>query len=100
MGMIELGPNRYICDVFKEMRTTLDLLAGDKPRNTYSNEFIARFYVYFSCMVEEAQTMANRMEAALEDWKDVEHLKDERSRLKKEIKNLRAEKEKLENGNV
>ena len=47
--------NRYVCDVLKEMRTAIkvgriDMLAG---------------------LIEEVQTMANRMEAKLADYSEI-----------------------------
>jgi len=58
-------PSRLICDVLYEMR------ACHKTRN----------YAYLNGLIEEVQTMANRMESALEDLRwDEDALK---SRLKK-----------------
>jgi len=47
-------PNRLICDVFREMRD------AHEHRN----------YGYMKGLIEEAQTLANRMEAKLYDQKD------------------------------
>ena len=71
--------NRMICDVLDELR---------KCNST-------RNYSYMIALVEEAQTLANRMEAALWNQKDVEHTRKEHKRLKEEIKQLKAEKKKL-----
>ena len=67
--------NRTICDVFAEMRE------ADKTKN----------YSYLLGLIEEAQSMANRMEAGLGDKKDLEHMSDEKKRLKKELKKLDQE---------
>jgi chaperonin cofactor prefoldin len=47
-------------------------------------------------MIEEAQSMVNRMEAAIEDKQDVNKMLKERSKLHKEIAKLKEEKESLE----
>lgn len=72
-------PNRVICNVFEDMRRC------HKTRN----------YAALLAYIEEAQSFANRMEAALSDKKDVEKWTELRDRLKKEIRALRAEKNKL-----
>ena len=56
-------PHRYICDVFQEMRD------ADKSKN----------FSYMKGLIEEAQSMANRMENRLHLGKDAE-------RLHKEVK--------------
>jgi len=70
-------PNRTICAVFEEMRKC------DKTRN----------YSYLIGLIEEAQSLANRMEAALWDQGDVKRARETLRELKKEIKDLREEKE-------
>jgi len=62
-------PHRHICDVLEEMRT------ADKTKN----------YSYMSGLIEETQTMANRMETALYEHKDYEKLHEQVKELK-EIK--------------
>lgn len=69
------GPNRLICSVLEEMR---------KCHET-------RNYSYLPGLIEEAQTLANRMESKLSDSSDLEHMEDTRKKLKKELKALRAE---------
>lgn len=49
-------PHRYLCDVLEEIRKC------NETRN----------YSYLLGLVEEAQTLANRMEAALGEKKDAE----------------------------
>ena len=72
-------PNRYICAVFDEMRDAC------KTSN----------YSYLPGLIEEAQTMANRMEAALGDKGDIRRWNEERSELNEEIKKLRKKRDKL-----
>ena len=72
-------PNRTICDVFEEMRKC--------------NE--SRNFTPIIGLIEEAQSLANRMEAGLNDKKDVENWTVKRQKLKKEIKELIKRKKKL-----
>lgn len=74
-------PNRTLCDVLKEMRTC------NETRN----------YSYLLGLIEEAQHMGYRMEAALFDQKDLYKAKKELDKVSKELKALRKEKESLEN---
>ena len=71
--------NRTICDVLEEMRKTHE----------------TRNYASLLALIEEAQSMGNRMEAGLEDKRDLIKMHDEWSKLKKEIKELRKEKKEL-----
>lgn len=70
--MISNYPHRTLCDVFSEM------WALHKTRN----------YASLLALVEEAQSMANRMEAGLYYQKDIEALHKERKRLKASIKEM------------
>ena len=72
------GLNRYLCDVFDEMRKTTDTL---------------NFAILLS-LIEEAQTMANRMEMALADMKDLKSLKKSIREKKDELKKLEEKLEK------
>lgn len=79
--------NRTLCEVLHEMRSCY------KTRN----------FAPLLGLIEEAQSMGNRMEAALSDIKDVKtyrqersELHDECSELKKEIKELEKKKRKLQ----
>jgi len=72
-------PNRYVCNVIDEAR---------KCHET-------RNYSYLPGLLEEIQTLVNRMESALRTQKDVDYYTKEASRLKKEIKALKAEKAEL-----
>jgi len=66
------GLNRYVCDVLEEMRTSVKTLN----------------FAMIPSLIEEVQTMANRMEMALEDLKDLKRLKDEIHEKKEELKKL------------
>lgn len=72
-------PNRTVCDVLEEMRK------AHKTRN----------YSYLPGLIEELQSLANRMEAALGDKHDVESMTKARQELKAEIKALKKERDGL-----
>jgi len=74
--------NRTLCDVLSEMRKCY------KTRNFSS----------ILGLIEEAQSMGNRMEAAIGDKNGIKDMNEKWHKLKKEIKELRKEKEKLEGG--
>lgn len=65
-------PNRTLCSVLEEMRQAL------------KNKHLR----HLPGLIEEAQTYANRMEAALEDWRDVRIYTERKGKLKKKIKDL------------
>jgi pyrimidine operon attenuation protein/uracil phosphoribosyltransferase len=69
-----------LCDVLHEMREC------NKTLN----------FSYLIGLVEEAQTLANRMEAKLYDIKDFERLHDDIKDLKKKKKKLEEKIEELE----
>ena len=71
--------NRYLCDVLREMRVCHE----------------TRNYSYLMGLIEEVQVLGNRMEAGLGDKHDVASYREERSRLKKEILELKKEKNTL-----
>jgi uncharacterized protein YlxW (UPF0749 family) len=66
-------PNRLLCAVFEEMRECV------KTVN----------FSYLLGLIEEAQTLANRMESRLYDMKDHDRLLDDIRDLKKKKKNLK-----------
>ncbi len=72
------GLNRYVCDVLEEMRTSVKTLN----------------FAMIPSLIEEVQTMANRMEMALEDMKDLKSMKDEIHEKKEELKILKKKIEK------
>lgn len=74
-------PNRYICDVLSEMRKCYE----------------TRNFSYLLGLIEEAQTMADRMESGLRDYKDAGYNEDRIADIKKELKELKKEKRKLQN---
>lgn len=77
--------NRTMCDVLEELRKC------DETKN----------YSYFLGLIEEAQSMANRMEAKIQSISDYEHLKDKCKELEERKNNLkkdiRAEGGKVDN---
>lgn len=73
-------PHRYICSVLEEMRTC------DKTKN----------YSYLLGLIEEAQMMADRMEASLYDKKDLNRAHRECKKVKEKKEKLEADIEKLE----
>lgn len=75
-------PNRTLCQVLTELREM------HKTRN----------YSYMMGLLEEIQTMANRMEAALWDQHEIKDLREEIKKLEETLKKLKEEKEQLKNG--
>ena len=71
--------SRTLCDVLEEMRKL------NKTRN----------YSYLQSLIEEAQSMGNRMEAGLSDIKSIDQLREKIRDLKKEKKSLEKELERL-----
>ena len=74
------GLNRYVCDVLDEMRTSVKTLN----------------FAMIPSLIEEVQTMANRMEMALSDMKDLKALKEEIVDKKEELETLKDEIRKIE----
>jgi predicted nucleic acid-binding Zn-ribbon protein len=72
--------NRFACDILKEMR------ACYKVYN----------FAHLRALIEEMQTIVNRMEAALYDQKELEHLYHEIRTKKRELKVLERKIEDLE----
>jgi len=79
MSYYDTFPNRTLCDVLNEMRK------ANETRN----------YSYLLGLIEECQYLGDKMEAALSDKEDVRRWSEERSTLRKEIKELRKEKKEL-----
>ena len=69
--------NRTMCDVLEEMR---------KAHET-------RNFSYILGLIEEAQSMGQRMEAKLNDVKDLESLRTDIKKAKKELKKLESGKD-------
>ena len=78
------GTNRYVCSVLDEMRECLKVWYGQSSKR------------HMAALIEEAQTLVNRMEAGLQDIKGHESLLEKRRKLKKEIKKLKQAKAELE----
>ena len=74
------GLNRYVCDVLQEMRTSVKTLN----------------FAMIPSLIEEVQTMVNRMEMALEDMKDLKGLKEEIHNKKEEYETLKDKIKKTE----
>jgi prefoldin subunit 5 len=70
------GLSRTLCSVLEEMR---------KAHET-------RNFSYLLSLIEEAQSMGNRMEAALSDIKDLEMLRKEIKQAKKDLEKLKETK--------
>jgi len=68
-------PNRLLCDVLDEIRKC------DETRN----------YSYLKGLVEEAQSLGNRMEAKLHDNKDILSANKTLREAKEELKKIQAE---------
>ena len=73
-------PNRLLCTVLDEMRDCV------KTVN----------FSYLLGLIEEAQSLASRMESKLFDIKDFERLREEIKTLKKKKKKLKEEVEEVE----
>ena len=78
--VVDHVPNRVVCSVLEEMR---------KLHET-------RNYSYLPSLIEEAQTMVNRMEAALYDQSDLSYAEKKVKELEKEIEKLEKKKSELE----
>lgn len=70
-------PNRTLCNVLQEMRTCC------KTKN----------FSYLEGLIEEAQTLANRMEAALWDQKEFLRTQKKHKKLKAEVKLMQEQLE-------
>lgn len=84
------GLNRTYCDCCSEMRAILD--------NTNACLIENRGPMLRS-LVEELQVYGNRMEAALEDLRDMEELHKDIKKKKKELKELKKQVNKLKDDN-
>ena len=79
MGIFMDWPNRTACGVLDEMRHCY------KTRN----------FAYIMGLIEELQSICNRMEANIENKNDAERYRKDRSRLRKEVRLLEAQVEDL-----
>ena len=78
--MYRYSPNRYLCDIFTDMRKAVEMLRFD----------------LIPGLIEEAQIYGNRMESKLDDQNDMKQLLEDKSRLNDEVIELRKKKEALE----
>lgn len=90
MGYNEMyyGKNRYLCSVLEEMRAQIEIFKEVVPKSSYCT---------LLSLVEEVQTMGNRMEASLQDFKDLDKLNSDIKTGKNEYKKILKDKEELEN---
>ena len=77
-------PNRFLCDVLNEMRECTKTLN----------------FSYLLGLIGESQALANRMEAKLEDIKQIEFLHVRIRELKKEKKKLEKQVDELDEINT
>lgn len=68
-------PHRTVCSVLEAMRKAYE----------------TRNFSHLLGLIEEAQVMVDRMEAALSDQKDVRQLTEKRSNLRKEVNELKKQ---------
>lgn len=85
-GGIEVDPNRYACTVLEEARAALAKL------NWVTMAFSKR---HLATLLEELQTIVNRMEAGLEDKSDYSYARDRLRETRAKLKDLKAEKAEL-----
>ena len=71
------SPNRYVCYTLDEMR---------KLNENLNHFSLYRYKKIQGSLIEEAQTLVNRMEAALEDWNDLEDMIAQLRKVKKEMR--------------
>lgn len=73
-------PNRTLCSVLDSMRKAYE----------------TRNFSYLPGLIEEAQDMANRMEASLYDSSDYKHIQTKVKDAKKELETLEAKLQQLD----
>lgn len=72
-------PARTLCDVFREMRKSCETIN----------------FAYMPALIEEAQHLGNKMEAALEEKGNLDEIRERKSAAKKELRKLEAKIDKL-----
>ena len=85
-------PNRLVCSVLDEMRKLVNCLKEARNTNGEIDYHVDRFIPSMSMLIEESQTLVNRMEAALEDWSDIRRAKEEIKKLEQQISELKSGK--------
>ena len=89
------GINRYVCSVLDEMR---DCVKGfDAPEGSEKARSASKRHM--KALIEEAQSLVNRMESGLGELKDLEKAIITKRDLTREVKILKREKEMLEREN-
>lgn len=92
--------NRYVCSAIEELRKALAVYKDDykiASENGFETlVFSTTSYRHVLALTEEIQTYVNRMEASLQDRKDLEYWYNRKKELKLEVKKLKKKKEKLE----
>jgi len=78
--MYRYSPNRFLCDIFTDMRKAVEMLRFD----------------LIPGLIEEAQIYGNRMEAKLDDQNDIKQLLEDKSKLNDEVSELSKKKEAIE----
>ena len=86
-GSIEMDPNRYACTVLDEARAALERL------NWVTLAYCKR---HLATLLEELQTIVNRMESALLDKHEYEMARNRLRDSRAELVALRAEKAELQ----
>ena len=82
----KMDPNRYACTVLEEARAALAKL------NWVTMAFSKR---HLATLLEELQTIVNRMEAGLEDKSDYSYARDRLRETRAKLADLEAEKAEL-----
>ena len=85
-GSIEMDPNRYACTVLDEARAALERL------NWVTLAYCKR---HLATLLEELQTIVNRMESALLDKHEYEMARNRLRDSRAELNDLKAEKAEL-----
>ena len=80
--------NRFVCTVLEEERAALDRL------NWFTLPVVKR---HLAALIEEIQTMVNRMEAALYDKNDYEHVRELCKKTEAKLEDLTEQKKKVAN---
>lgn len=73
-------PHRYVCEVLDEMRTAIKIHRPDLVIG----------------LIEEAQTIVNRMEAKLHEYADMGYNLDEARKLRKTLRELKDHADMIE----
>lgn len=84
------GNSRYVCSVIDELRKSLAII-GEYSINGLVKLKEQTDFIHLLSLVEEIQTLANRMEGALEDKGGIDELHAKIKELKKEAKALTRE---------